>query len=371
MKVLVTGSQGFLGKNFIVHVNELKKHEVLEFSRESSEGSLTELVLAADIIFHFAGINRPQEPGEFKTGNFGFSDKIAQILKEKKKATPVVFSSSIQAGRDNDYGKSKVQAEETLKSLAPAHPVYVYRLPNIFGKWSKPNYNSAVATFCYNLINNKPIEIHDPGAKVNLVYVDDVCAEFVSLLEGYANNPNYIHPRTKVETEYFITVGELAATLKEIKESRQSMITGPVGTGLYRALNSTFLSFLKPEGFSYSLTRHADPRGVFVEFLKTKDSGQFSFFTAGIGITRGGHYHHTKTEKFLVLQGEALYSFRHLLTNETFSMTVKAEESKVVETIPGWSHDIKNVGNQELIVMLWANEIFDRQKPDTVAWKVL
>lgn len=371
MKVLVTGSEGFLGKNFIVHVNERNKYEVLEFNRKSPEGTLKELVLAADIIFHFAGINRPKEASEFVRGNFGLSDQIAQILKEKKKSTPVVFSSSIQAERDNDYGKSKVQAENALKALKPAHPVYVYRLPNIFGKWCKPNYNSAVATFCYNLINDRPIEIHDSTAKLNLVYVDDVCLEFISILEGYSHNPNYQHPREKVESEYFITVGELAATLKEIKASRQSMITGPVGTGLYRALNSTFLSYLKPEDFSYSLSRHADLRGVFVEFLKTKDSGQFSFFTAGVGITRGGHYHHTKTEKFLVVQGEAQYNFRHVLTNETFSITVKAEESKVVETIPGWSHDIKNVGETELIVMLWANEIFDRQKPDTVAWKVL
>lgn len=371
MKVLVTGSQGFLGKNFIVHVNETRKHEILEFNRQTSENTLKELVLSADIIFHFAGVNRPKEVSEFTTGNFGLSDKIAQILKEKNKTTPVIFSSSIQAGRDNDYGKSKVQAEKALIALSPQHPIYVYRLPNIFGKWCKPNYNSAVATFCYNLINNKPIEIHDPSAKVNLVYVDDVCAEFVTILEGYANNPFYQHPRSKVETEYLITVDELVATLKEIKNSRQSMITGPVGQGLYRALNSTFLSYLKPEDFSYVLNRHEDPRGVFVEFLKTRDSGQFSFFTAGVGVTRGGHYHHTKTEKFLILQGEARYSFRNIITNETFSLVVKASESRVVETIPGWSHDITNIGTQELIVMLWANEIFDRQKPDTIAWKVL
>lgn len=371
MKVLVTGSQGFLGKNFVIHLQEAKKFEIVEHSRQSAPESLAEKVLAADIIFHFAGVNRPKEVSEFVTGNFELTEKIAHILKHKDKSTPVIFSSSIQATRENDYGFSKMQAEKSLLNLVPKHPIYIYRLPNIFGKWCRPNYNSAVATFCYNLINNKPIEIHDPSAVVNLVYVDDVVAEFLTVLEGFSKDSNYIHPRTQVETEYFITVADLVNTLTEIKNSRQTMLTGPVGTGLYRALNSTFLSYLKPNDFSYSLTRHEDPRGVFVEFLKTKDSGQFSFFTAGIGITRGGHYHHTKTEKFLVLKGEALYSFRNILTNETFSLTVKAQDSKVVETIPGWCHDIKNTGSEELVVMLWANEIFDRQKPDTVAGKVL
>lgn len=371
MKVLVTGAQGFLGRNFVVRLIELKKYEVIEFNRNSEIDSLAEHVLSADIIFHFAGVNRPKDSSEFAVGNFQLTEKIVQTLFKKAKSTPVVFSSSIQALKDNDYGRSKFKAEESLNGIASRHPVYIYRLPNIFGKWCKPNYNSVVATFCANLVSNKPLEIHDAKAQINLVYIDDVVSEFISVLEGYSNDRNYRHSKCQVLPEYNITVKELADMLTEIKNSRQLLTTGPVGQGLYRALNSTFLSYLKPEDFSYVLNRHEDPRGVFVEFLKTRDSGQFSFFTAGVGVTRGGHYHHTKTEKFLILQGEARYSFRNIITNETFSLVVKASESRVVETIPGWSHDITNIGTQELIVMLWANEIFDRQKPDTIAWKVL
>lgn len=366
MKVLVTGSEGFVGKNLLVRLRERKDVQILEFNRKHSLQDLEGLVDQAEVIFHLAGINRPKDPKEFTEGNQALTEELARILSQKSQPTKVILSSSIQAEKDNDYGKSKSAAEQALLKIKDKHNIYIYRLPNVFGKWCKPNYNSAVATFCYNLVNDKPIEIHDASVVMRLVYIDDVITGFFSHFSEIKTSGSYC----EISPVYQTTVGELAQQLTHIHKSRETLVTCPVGEGIYRCLHATYLSYLKPEQFSYSLVRHADPRGVFVEFLKTKDSGQFSFFTAGVGITRGGHYHHTKTEKFLVLQGKARYCFRHVVTEEFFEVTVTAEESKVVETIPGWSHDITNVGDDELIVMLWANEIFDREKPDTIGWRV-
>jgi UDP-2-acetamido-2,6-beta-L-arabino-hexul-4-ose reductase len=263
---------------------------------------------------------------------------------------------------------SKLAAEEALVALArdTCSPVYLYRLPNVFGKWSRPNYNSAVATFCHNIVNDLPIQINDPASPVRLVYVDDVVKDFLHLIDG---RPAGV-VRPEVSPVYTITVVELAEQIRAFKASRESMLTEAVGAGLTRALYSTYLSFLQPEQFSYAVPVHADTRGRFVEMLKTKDSGQFSFFTAHPGITRGGHYHHTKNEKFLVIQGKARFGFRHVVTGETSELFTDGERPEIVETVPGWSHDITNVGENEMIVMLWANEIFDRQHPDTITYKV-
>lgn len=366
MKVLVTGSEGFVGKNLIARLRERKDVQILEFNRKHSVKDLATLVSEADVIFHMAGINRPKDPKEFTEGNLNLTQELVQLLEQKSKSTQVIFSSSTQAEKDNDYGRSKSAAEDALLKIKDKHSISIYRLPNVFGKWCKPNYNSAVATFCHNLANNIPIKIHDASVALKLVYIDDVISGFFTHFTEVKKTGEYC----EIKPVYQTTVGELADHLRNIQQSRVTGVTCPVGEGFYRCLHATYLSYLKPEQFSYGLTRYADPRGVFVEFLKTKDSGQFSFFTAGIGITRGGHYHHTKTEKFLVLQGKARYYFRHIMTDEFYEVTVTAEESKVVETIPGWSHDITNVGDNELIVMLWANEIFDREKPDTIAWRV-
>jgi UDP-2-acetamido-2,6-beta-L-arabino-hexul-4-ose reductase len=259
-------------------------------------------------------------------------------------------------------------AEEALISLEKdtGSPVYLYRLPNVFGKWSRPNYNSAVATFCHNIANDLPVQINDPASVINLVYIDDVIQNFLRLLQEQP--AGVVWP--EVSPAYKITVGELAEQIRVFKSGRESMVTEPVGVGFTRALYSTYLSFLRPEQFTYPLTAHADARGRFVEMLKTKDSGQFSFFTAHPGITRGGHYHHSKNEKFLVIQGKARFGFRHVVTGETYELFTEGEKPEVVETVPGWSHDITNIGDNEMIVMLWANEIFDRQHPDTVTFKV-
>ena len=249
---------------------------------------------------------------------------------------------------------------------ANGNPVYIYRLPNVFGKWARPNYNSAVATFCHNIARDLPVQINDPDAMVNLVYVDDVIASFLRVLEGEAQSTPFVG----VEPVYQITVGELASQLYRFKATRDNLITERVGSGLVRALYSTYVSYLPPESFTYTVPQHGDERGVFVEMLKTPDAGQFSFFTAHPGVTRGGHYHHSKTEKFLVIKGQACFRFRHMISGEFYELHTSGARPEIVETVPGWTHDITNIGEDELVCMLWANEIFDRDSPDTFACPV-
>lgn len=367
MKVLVTGSDGFIGENLRVALCE-HGHEVLPLTRASSAADLATAAGAADAVVHLAGVNRPQDPAEFAAGNADFTARLCDALLATGRPVPVAFASSIQAERDNPYGASKRAAEGHLQRYArqSGAPVALYRLANVFGKWSRPNYNSAVATFCHNIARGLPIKVNDPAAEVHLVYIDDVVAEFLRFLDAPGNGVRL----AEAGPVYSTTVGDLARQIEAFNGVRDSLVTERVGMGLVRALYATYVSFLPPESFSYPVTKHADARGMFVEMLKTPDCGQFSFFTAHPGITRGGHYHHTKTEKFLVIKGEARYRFRHLITGETFKVDSSGDDPLVVETIPGWAHDITNTGNDELVVMLWANEIFDRDRPDTVASKV-
>jgi UDP-2-acetamido-2,6-beta-L-arabino-hexul-4-ose reductase len=365
MKVLVTGSNGFIGNNFRVHLSERKEIEVVNFSRDDDLSSLDLKLVGVDFVFHLAGVNRPNNLEEFALGNVDLTSAVCQAIVQTKRIIPVIYTSSVQAGLDNPYGESKKAAEEVLLdfSAQTGSPVFLCRLPNVFGKWCKPNYNSAVATFCYNIAHNLPVQINDANAKVRLVYVDDVVKYFMSIMDGAFVEPGL----NNVTPVYEMTVGGLAKKIQLFKNSRLSLLTESVGTGLDRALHSTYLSYLKPEQFSYELTKHEDSRGVFVEMLKTKNSGQFSYFTAHPGITRGGHYHHTKTEKFLVLKGSALFKFRNVLTDDSYEVKTTDNLPQVVETVPGWTHDITNIGEDEMIVMLWANEIFDRENADTYA----
>jgi UDP-2-acetamido-2,6-beta-L-arabino-hexul-4-ose reductase len=364
MKVLVTGANGFVAQNLLVHLRERKDVEVLLFSRSDSQDALPALVAQADFIFHLAGVNRPQNLDEFAVGNAGLTQQLCEVIAASGRKTPVVYTSSIQAGLDNPYGSSKRDAEKSLRQLASSHevPIYIFRLPNIFGKWARPNYNSAVATFCHNIARDLPIQNNDSSATISLVYVDDVVRHFVGLMDGDVSaSPCEITP------QYQITVGELAEQVKRFRDGRVTLVTERVGTGLVRALHSTYLSYLPTDQFSYAVPAHGDPRGVFVEMLKTPDAGQFSYFTAHPGITRGGHYHHSKTEKFLVVRGSARFRFRHMVSGAFHQLFTTGEKPEIVETIPGWTHDITNVGNDEMIVLLWANEIFERDRPDTYA----
>lgn len=368
MKILVTGADGFIGKNLCLHLAERADVEVIRFTREQSIDQLPELVIQADSVVHLAGINRPKDPVEFAQGNADLTRALCDALTNSGRKIPVLYSSSIQAEQDNPYGLSKRAAEDALLSYGQTAgaAVYLYRLPNVFGKWARPNYNSAVATFCHNISQGLPIQIHDPDARIRLVYVDDVVESFMQVIFGKAPAAGFV----EIAPEYEITVGELARQIRAFKDSRDSLITENVGTGLVRALYSTYVSYLQPEQFSYSVPKYGDERGVFVEMLKTPDAGQFSFFTAHPGVTRGGHYHHSKTEKFLVIKGKACFRFRHMLSGQFYELHTTGEQPEIVETVTGWTHDITNVGNDEMVVMLWANEIFDREKPDTYACPV-
>lgn len=368
MKVLITGADGFIGKNLRVALSEHAGFEVLAVTRTTDEAALAQAVNAADVVVHLAGVNRPQYPSEFTVGNADFTARLCGLLRATGRAIPVAFASSTQAERDNPYGCSKRAAEQHLANYAgdTGAGVGIYRLANVFGKWCRPNYNSAVATFCHNIAHGLPIRIDDPFAAVRLVYVDDVVAELLRFL----SSPPAGAALLEVGPIYTVTVGDLAAQIEAFGEVRHSLVTERVGEGLVRALYATYVSYLPPAAFSYDVPKYGDQRGVFVEMLKTKDSGQFSFFTAHPGITRGGHYHHSKTEKFLVVKGRARFRFRHILTDAVYELDTSGERPAIVETIPGWAHDITNTGDDEMVVMLWANEIFDREHPDTIAARV-
>lgn len=361
MKILITGANGFVAKNLIVALEERQfaTEDILTVTRETTSEELSAKVLAADFIFHLAGENRPQKNDDFYKNNTDLTKNICDVLVENGKRTDILFTSSIQVELPNDYGKSKKLAEDILikyseKSQAE---VFIYRLPNIFGKWSKPNYNSVVATFCYNAIRGIPIQNNSPGKLLSLAYIDHVVEAFLETFEK--------RKLSEVQSIFKITLDDLEKKIKEFGQIRKTLVVPPVGSSITRALYATYLSFLPKEEFTHDLTKNSDPRGTFVEVLKTEDSGQFSFFTAHPGVTRGGHYHHTKNEKFLVVRGRACFKFKHLITKEQFEVITESNRPQIVETVPGWVHDITNIGEEEMIVMLWANEIFDRENPDT------
>ena len=368
MRILITGANGFIAKNLIIRLKENGITQIDTFLRSDSENRLKELVNQADLIFHLAGENRPQDPKEFEKNNVQLTQNLCRCIKESGRRIPVIFTSSAQAVGDTPYANSKVKAEEVLSSLASSHqnPVTIFRLPGVFGKGCKPNYNSVVATFCHNIAHDLPIDIHDSNRLITLVYVDDVIEQMMMVMSYQEPKLQY----QEIKPSYEITLGALAKQITLFKESRNTLLTEQVGTGLTRALYSTYLSYLDPKRFSYALPVSADARGSFVEILKTQNSGQFSFFTAHPGVTRGSHYHHSKTEKFLVVQGEALFTFRNLFTNETYEIRTSGTKPEIVETIPGWVHAITNTGQTELIALLWANEVFNRERPDTFSGAV-
>lgn len=369
MKVLVTGANGFVGKNLVVKLKE-KSIDYATLSHTAGTAEINTKVKDCDFLVHLAGVNRPENDAEFAAGNRGFTEKLCEAITATGAKAKVIYSSSIHADRDSAYGISKREAEQALEQLSQTNgnQVLNIRLPNLFGKWCRPNYNSVVATFCYNVANDLPISVADENIELTLCYIDDVVDHIVQLLES---NPDFSTGSfNAVSPQYHVTLGKLVELLYAFKNSRENITSEKVGVGFTRALYSTYISYFEPEQFSYSLTEHRDERGVFVEMLRTQDSGQFSFFTAKPGITRGGHYHHTKNEKFLVLKGTARFGFRHIITGETYVLETSDRHYQVVETVPGWSHDITNIGDEELVVMLWANELFDPENPDTIAHKV-
>ncbi len=362
-RILVTGANGFIGKNLIVRLSEEKNIETLKFVRGDSQDRLNELIAKSDAVIHLAGENRPSDINNFTKGNTDLTAILCEAIQRTGKNIPLILTSSTQAKANNPYGKSKLEAENLVKRYIKktGNSGIIYRLPGVFGKWCKPNYNSVVATFCHNISRDLPIQINDPSSSLSLIYIDDLMDIFIKALDGFQDGLKI----GEIDNTYTITLGALSQMILAFKNSRDSLISEKVGTGFCRALYATYISNLSSEQFSYSLPIYGDERGVFVEMLKTKDTGQFSFFTAHPGITRGDHYHHTKSEKFLVIKGHASFDFRHMITNETYTIDTKGGEAIIVETIPGWAHNITNIGTEEMVVMLWANEIFDRDRPDT------
>ena len=361
-RIVVTGAGGFIATNLLLRLRERGYADVGLIDRQTRPATRAAMLRNADFVFHLAGVNRPNDPNEFEAGNLAFTRSVCAELEAGSRAR-VVFSSSTQAALENPYGRSKAAAEKALQQYheATGASVYILRLPNVFGKWTKPNYNSAVATFCYNTVNGLPIVVHDASAVLNLVYIDDVIATMMRLLESEAETPGFV----PVSPVYETTVGEVAGIIANFRRGRAELFMPDAANGLTRALYATYLSYLPPADFVYGLTMHRDARGVFAEVLKTTRSGQLSFFTAGPGVTRGEHYHHSKSEKFIVVHGTARFRFRQVVSNITHEVVVSAADASVVETVPGWAHSVTNVGFDELVVMLWANEVFDPEASDT------
>ena len=376
MKVLITGADGFIGKNLQLFLRNRDDVDVVCFGRNDDVSNLPVLLRDVNFVFHLAGVNRSQNHNDFIDGNQNLTQIIVDSvvdagIKANHCPAKIVYASSIHAGNESSYGVSKLGAEKVLLSIATMNsiPVCIFRLPNVFGKWCKPNYNSVVATFCYNISRGMPVIVNDEDALVTLVYIDDVIARFIQLMD----NKNFVSNTGGFESIspcYTVSVGYLSRKIQAFKNSRKNLITEHVGSGLVRALYSTYVSYLPVESFAYPIKKYEDERGIFVEMLKTPDCGQFSFFTAHPGVTRGGHYHHSKSEKFLVVKGRACFKFRHMQTSEIYELTTSGDAPQVVETVPGWTHDITNIGSDELVVMLWANEIFDQCRPDTFACPV-
>jgi len=364
MKVGVTGSNGFIGKNLLERLSRMESIEVITLTRSDPDSKLEELVSTVDFIFHLAGINRPENPQEFYEGNQDLTQKIVDLALNAERKIPILISSSTQATHDNDYGKSKLAGEIALENYAKesSSAVYIYRLPNVFGKWSRPNYNTVIATWCHNISRDIALEVNNESHELYLVYVDDVIEHFVRHLDETAKK-GVVYP--EVSPVYKQTLGSIRDLLVDFKESREHLITPPVGRGFPRALYATYLSFLPTDQFSYGLKGYSDKRGTFYEFLKTQDSGQFSISTSAPGVTRGKHYHNTKNEKFLVVKGEASIKLRQIHGDDVIEYKVSDKKIEVVEMIPGYTHDISNTGDDEMILLLWANEIFDHDKPDT------
>jgi UDP-2-acetamido-2,6-beta-L-arabino-hexul-4-ose reductase len=363
MNVVVTGSQGFIGRNLMVRLGEYPELTAKGIDRTTTPGARAAALESAQVVVHLAGINRPPSPDAYAEGNAGATEALCDELRTLGRPVPIIFSSSAQAVLENPYGISKRNAERAIEAFGheTGSRFAILRLWNVFGKWARPQYNTVVATFCHNIARNLPVNVHDPAAPLRLVYIDDVIDTILQLI--FSGVP--ATGEVSVGPVHDTTVGQLLETVRSFTSIRKTRDIPRVGAGIERKLYSTYLSYLPFEDFVYPLKAHHDSRGMFVEMLRTADSGQFSVFTAHPGVTRGGHYHHTKNEKFFVVQGRASFGFRDLRDGTYRELLVDASAPQVVDTVPGWSHDITNVGDDLLIVLLWANEVFDSARPDT------
>lgn len=364
MNILVTGANGFVGKNLIAELKNNGYYAIFEFTRDSDFSLLEKFTKECDFVFHLAGVNRPKDEKEFMEGNYGLTLRLLELLKKNNNKAPVLLTSSIQAVKDNPYGRSKKAGEDLLFNYSNETnaKVYVYRLPNLFGKWSKPNYNTVVATFCHNIARDLEIHVNNPDTELKLCYIDDVLEEFLRALEG---KPTMQGDFCVVSETHNIMLGELAAQINGFKESRKNLSIPNMDDPLTKKLYSTYLSFLPEDQFSYNLKMNCDNRGSFTEFIRTPERGQVSINVSKPGITKGNHWHHSKNEKFLVVSGEGLIRFRKIDSDEIIEYRVSGEKLQVVDIPTGYTHSIVNVGESDLVTVMWANECFDPEKPDT------
>ncbi len=369
--VLVTGASGFIGKHLVEALRRNVDQRVIEINRDSSAEALLTGLREADIIYHLAGVNRPKDPAEFSTGNTKFTESICSGLTTLGKTPLVVISSSIQAALDNPYGTSKREAEIALERWAhnAGGRVAVLRLKNVFGKWCRPNYNSVTATFCHNVALKLPIQISDPAREIDLVYIDDVIEEFCSVDEASVQKGGIVF--REIARSHKTTLGELAALIQSFRRSRETLELPSFADEFTRRLYATYLSYLDGNRFGYALEQKSDARGSLAEFIKQPHFGQIFVSRTKPGVTRGNHYHHTKTEKFFVVEGDAVIRFRPIAGGDIVEHRVSGKEFKVVDIPPGYAHSIENTGATELITLFWASEVFDPKKPDVYFQNVL
>lgn len=364
MNILVTGSSGFIGKNLISELKNRKFENVLEYNRNTSDDLLEKYCKQADFVFNLAGVNRPKENSEFISGNFNFTKKLLETLKKFNNTCPVMLSSSTQAVLNNPYGESKKAGEDLLISYAEetGAKILIYRFPNVFGKWCRPNYNSAIATFNHNIAHGLPIQVNDPTITMNLVYIDDLVNELIGQLEKESDSDGYY---CEVPLTYSKSLGEIVELIYSFKETRIDKSIPNMSDSFIKKLYSTYLSYLPKNEFSYDLKMNKDERGSFTEFIKTLDRGQISVNISKAKITKGNHWHHTKNEKFLVVSGEGVIRFRNIHTSEIIEYYVSGNKLQVLDIPVGYTHNIENIGDVDLVTIMWANEAFDSEKPDT------
>lgn len=364
MKILVTGAKGFVGRNLIAELKNQGYETVFEYDLNTPDHLLEEYCNQANFVYHLAGVNRPKKEEEFMDGNFGFTSKLLNCLKSVNNTCPVMISSSIQAELSSPYGESKKAGEDLLRSYQKdtGAQTYIYRFSNLYGKWSRPNYNTVVATFCYKIARGEQVLVNDPNAEISLCYIDDVVSELIRCLEGKPSKERDYCIVSEIDT---ITVGHLENTIRSFKESRKNLSVPKLDERLTKNLYSTYLSFLPKDDFSYLLKMNEDKRGSFTEFIRTSDRGQVSVNISKPGITKGNHWHHTKNEKFLVVSGEGVIRFRKFDSEEVIEYFVSGRKLEVVDIPVGYTHNIENLGDTDMVTIMWVNEAFDPKYPDT------